>query len=385
MDNNSSRLNNTSRNNLSPKSTYNPIIIFIVLAIIVVLLYYIVNYIHNTIATSRPIQTKENILLDVETNGMAELEIGSEQLPTSSYSNEYSLSMWVYVDNFDYKHGERKFILRRGDIRSKVNPEIYLHPTQNTLQVNVSLATSDNNNTTTEATTTTTTTTTEAVTSEEPFTNNEFEERNVSSVSDDKFIHNIANHYDNSFYNDVINTNELEYKAEASTLKALKHSPELNIVLEQFNTDGEKCDCDNSNQESESAAERKAFEDKCGKCMVKHFPLQKWVHLVVSQYNNVIDVYVDGKLYSSCALEGFPDISMDNLVLSPDGGYSGKMSSVVYFNSALTQDDVYKIYVKGPDGARKGDVVNTLKNIPSWIYLTIFVFIVVVVGYSFLM
>ena len=404
MNNNTSRMNNQSLlNNLSHEKM-SPIVIFIVVLILLVLVYIIINYIYNQIVSARPIQVKENVLVDVVTDGMTEIEIGSNQLPHSSYSNEYSLSLWVNVDNFDYKHGERKYILRRGDIRSKVNPEIYLHPTQNTLQVNVSLSTDSHNtshttsiplNTPHDTTTTTSSTPVlpeESTTSAEGFTSdvniNDFAERNISTVSDDKFVHNIANNYDNTFFNDVVNTNKVNYKSTPSVIKALKHSPELNLVLEQFNdneTNVDNCDCSGKENDKLSESERLAFEEKCGKCFVEHFPLQKWVHLVISQYNNVIDIYVDGKLYSSCVLQGFPDVSTENLVLSPDGGFSGQMSSVVHFNSALSQDDVYRIYIKGPEGSRNTGVVQKLRNIPTWYY---YIFVLLVVGavvYSLLM
>jgi hypothetical protein len=390
--------NNKSMLNIIKAQTSNlsPITIFIIVLILLILIYIAINYLYSQIASSSPVKVSQNVLLDVVTDGMSELEIGSSQLPNSSYSNEYSLSLWVYVDNFDYKHGERKVILRRGDITSVVNPEIYIHPTQNKLQVNISLATDSHGtpiaNTTTSDNTTTTDEETFLVV--ESFDDNElskihnpreFEERAISSVSDDKFIHNIANNYDNKFFNSVVNTNKIDYLSVPSTIKTLKHNQELDIVLEQFGNTDSECVCDGTTRTGETETERQAFEEKCGKCFVENFPLQKWVHLVISQYNNVIDIYVDGKLNSSCVLQGFPDVSTGNLVLSPDGGYSGQMSSVVYFNSAMSQDDVYKVYSKGPNGARVSSLMDKLKSIPTWIYLISFIIILVLVGYSFVM
>jgi hypothetical protein len=386
---------NTVKQKISEQTeTMTPLTIFIIVLIMIVLIYISVNYLYSQVVSSRPIKVSKNVLVDVVTDGMTELEIGSNEMPNSSYSNEYSLSLWVYVDNFDYKHGERKVILRRGDIRSTVNPEIYIHPTQNKLQVNVSLATdmkgSITSSTTSAETTTTSaeTTTTEASTFQniEGFQNSDFEERNVSAVSDDKFIHNIANHYNSSFYNNVINTNEVEQKTNSIVEKEMKHNPELDVVLEQFGSTDSDCDCDGSSRNGETDAERTAFEESCGKCFVEDFPLQKWVHLVVSQYNNVIDIYVDGKLRSSCSLPGFPDPGTGSLVLSPEGGYSGQMSSVVYVNSAMTQGDVYKMYAQGPDGARNSNgIMGKLSGIPTWVYAVVVLMIIAAVAYSFFM
>jgi hypothetical protein len=397
-------LNSVKQTLKEQTETMSPLTIFIIVLIVIVLIYISVNYLYSQIVSSRPVKVSKNVLVDVVTDGMTELEIGSNEMPNSSYSNEYSLSLWVYVDNFDYKHGERKFILRRGDIRSTINPEIYIHPTQNKLQVNVSLATdihgtpaTSTTTTTTAAETTTTTTSAETTTTTavaetatfqniEGFQVGEFEERNISAVSDDKFVHNIANHYNSSFYNSVVNSNEVEQQTNSILETEMIHNPELDVVLEQFGSSDADCDCDGTAKTGETEAERAAFEEKCGKCFVEDFPLQKWVHLVVSQYNNVIDIYVDGKLHSSCSLPGFPDPGTGSLVLSPEGGYSGQMSSVVYVNSAMSQGDVYKMYAMGPDGARNSSgVLGKLRSVPTWVYIVVVVMIIAAVAYSFFM
>jgi hypothetical protein len=392
---------NSLKNSISETTEkMSPLTIFIIVLILIVLLYISVNYVYAQIISSRDIKVSKNVLLDVITDGMTELEIGASQMPNSSYSNEYSLSMWVYVDNFDYKHGERKVILRRGDIKSVVNPEIYIHPTQNKLQVNVSLAT-DMTGTPTEGVTTTTTptttvpTTTSASTFQniETFQNNNNNtganansNSNVSTVSDPEFINNMSQNYAVETFTDMVNDNSVpQDSSQPSPVTSIKHNQELDVVLEQFGSTDEGCDCEGSGTLTESESDRTAFEEKCGKCFVDNFSLQKWVHLVVSQYNNVIDIYVDGKLSSSCSLPGFPDVSTGSLVLSPEGGFSGQMSSIVYVNSAMTQDDVYKMYVKGPEGSRNEGLISKVKSIPSWVYIVIVLMIVVLVVYSFFM
>lgn len=384
--NNKQSLLNTAKSQVSSLS---PITIFIIVLIVLVLGYISINYIYAKIVNSRPIKVSENVLVDTITDGMTPLEIGSAQLPNSSYSNEYALSMWVYVDDFNYKHGERKFILRRGDIKSVVNPEIYIHPTQNTLQVNVSLITSGHN-----------------VTEASSVANNEANTSTESGVSNFKDIETFQNmestnsnnsnleevpeelkeqqHYDNGYFSDIVNTNIVNYPNQPAHHKRIGHNPELNLVMEQF-ADPEDCKCDNNGDSRESAEDRKSFEDGCGKCFVENFPLQKWVHLVVSQYNNVIDIYVDGKLSSSCSMPSSPEVTTDNLQLSPDGGFSGQMGSTVYFNTALSAVDVHKIYSKGPEGARQEGVVSKLQNIPTLVYGVAILLIIGVIAYSFFM
>jgi hypothetical protein len=393
MSNNSNKsLLNTAKQQVSSLS---PMTIFIIVLIILVLGYIAVNYIYARVVSERSIQVASNVLVDTITDGMVPLEIGSAQLPNSSYSNEYALSLWVYVEDFNYRHGERKFILRRGDIKSVVNPEIYLHPTQNTLQVNVSLATDASGNVDTQPTMTEATTTTVASGSAsafknvETFVNNDeqaksFENTNMDYVSNlTETVNGISQNYNNGYFNDVVNDNIVDYPNQPAHHKNIKHNPELNIVLDQF-ADA-PCECDDNTSTNESVEERKAFEESCGKCFVENFPLQKWVHLVISQYNNVLDIYVDGKLRSSCSLPGFPDVTTDNLVLSPDGGFSGQVGSTVYYNTALSANDVYKVYIKGPEGSRNTGIIERLTSIPTWVYAVVVVMILALVGYSIFM
>ena len=84
------------------------------------------------------------------------------------------------------------------------------------------------------------------------------------------------------------------------------------------------------------------------RCLLKEVPLQKWVHIVVSVYNNTCDIYLDGKLGSSCVLKGFPQLNQGDLHVAPDGGFAGRLANVTAISMALNQDDVYAIYRRGP-------------------------------------
>ena len=84
-------------------------------------------------------------------------------------------------------------------------------------------------------------------------------------------------------------------------------------------------------------------------CMIQNVPLQKWVHVAIGFYNNVVDIYQDGKLKSSCVLRGFPEPPTGEIHLTPFGGFSGKVASVSGFNKSISQDMAYQIYREGPN------------------------------------
>jgi len=117
-----------------------------------------------------------------------------------------------------------------------------------------------------------------------------------------------------------------------------------------------------------------------GMCVAKMIPLQKWVNIIVSIYNQIIDIYIDGQLTSSCVLKGFPAISTDEVNITPDGGFSGKISRVVFSNTAMTVRNARQIYYSGPVASD-----SLFSMIPNWIYWLILIIIIVAIGYSFLM
>lgn len=117
-----------------------------------------------------------------------------------------------------------------------------------------------------------------------------------------------------------------------------------------------------------------------GTCIVKMIPLQKWVNVIVSVYNQIIDIYIDGQLSSSCVLKGFPDISTEDVNITPDGGFSGKISRVLFSNTAMTVKHSKQIYYAGPVASE-----SLFSMIPNWVYWSILVIIIVVIIYSFMM
>lgn len=380
---------------------HNPVIALVVFILIVVLLYFAGTYLwsfykdNQTKIISKPLLTSVN-------NGQSQYDIGSSDMPNSSYSNEYSISFWVYVDDYSYRQGQPKFLLRRGSTKTVVNPEIYLHPSQNTLQVNISMIPESTVPSTTTTTTTTstiaettsstiaeTTTTTPAAGTGSTFKDVKVENfaSGVNSTCNcdqvktpvdilAKLSENnpkVPNIYDPQFF-DLVSGNDVPTG---------KHSPELNTVLEGFQATatplvtGTNCDCGPTKDDGDTS-DRAAFEKNVGKCLVTDFPLQKWVHVVISQYNQVVDIYIDGKLKSSCVLPRFPDIVQDDLILSPNDGFSGQMSKVEYINSALSASKVYDLYTMGPTVP----AVGLLANIPNWVWTVLAIVVIGVIIFT---
>jgi hypothetical protein len=117
-----------------------------------------------------------------------------------------------------------------------------------------------------------------------------------------------------------------------------------------------------------------------GTCIYRSIPLQRWVHISVSVYNQVIDIFIDGNLASSCVLKGFPALGTSDVQITPNGGFAGKISRVVFSNTAMTVQKAKKIYYDGPVPSS-----SIFSMIPNWVWYGIIFLIIIIIGYSFLM
>ena len=117
-----------------------------------------------------------------------------------------------------------------------------------------------------------------------------------------------------------------------------------------------------------------------GTCIYRSIPLQKWVHVIVSVYNQVVDIFIDGQLASSCVLKSYPAISTNDVVITPDGGFAGKISRVIFSNTAMTVQHAKQLYYAGPI------VSSSLWSmIPNWVWYGIIFLVIIGIGFSVLM
>jgi hypothetical protein len=72
---------------------------------------------------------------------------GSKAPPQKGpHGGDYGMQWWMYINDWDYKFGERKPVIRRGD-NGVYNPFVFLHPTENTLSVKISVFPADGSTT----------------------------------------------------------------------------------------------------------------------------------------------------------------------------------------------------------------------------------------------
>jgi hypothetical protein len=177
--------------------------------------------------------------------------LAGKDLPLSSdKQGAYGMQWWMFINDWNYGYGKEKSVLIRDDPTNKnvLNPSVSLHPTDNSLKVNVSVF------------------------------------------------------------------------------------PE---------TEG------GSSKTEPSPATGASTGDDVFTCEVANLPLQTWFSVSVSVFSRNLDIYIDGQLVKSCLLSGVPKPALGDIVLSPNGGFSGHMCNFNYFSRMLTPGDTSNFHGAG--------------------------------------
>ena len=92
---------------------------------------------------------------------------------------------------------------------------------------------------------------------------------------------------------------------------------------------------------------------------VQNIPLQKWVNLTISTFGKSLDIYLNGKLYKTDVLTNLPkpDV-LGNIMITPDGGFSGWTTNFLYTPSPTNPQQAYNIYKKGYGCSMLGNLFN---------------------------
>ena len=383
----------------------------ILLLVIVLALISSAYWLYNYYNQQTFIKTQEvDVMPDVK-NASSKFIVGSGSIPNSNYSNEYSVSCWINVQDYNYNYGKEKVILRRGE-KGSGNPEIFLAEKTNDLIVRIKLQGEDNsisnfedvslplqvNNSTKENFNISSEPAPANFVKKETTNNN-----NISNNVSNDLSNNLSNDLSNDIPSEILNKNEEmgDNTVNYPTVEYISNDDKDmyfnmisgNEVINNTNTVETFENNEEHKEEHKEEDKEEHKEDKCVECndssyaiypntdtcVAKMIPLQKWVNIIVSVYNQNVDIYVDGHLSSSCVLKRFPDISGDDVKITPDDGFSGMISRVKFTNSAMTTQQARQIYYDGPI------VKDTLFSIiPEWVYWTIFIIIILSLVYSML-
>lgn len=107
-------------------------------------------------------------------------------------------------------------------------------------------------------------------------------------------------------------------------------------------------------------------ETRVHKCIIYGIPIQKWVNIILSFDQKVLDVYMDGKLVKTCIINNVPNketsASSHSLYLAPtDATFKGETSNFKFFKSSLNPQEAWQIYKAGFGSGVLSGLVNRYK------------------------
>jgi hypothetical protein len=88
--------------------------------------------------------------------------------------------------------------------------------------------------------------------------------------------------------------------------------------------------------------------------LVPDIPLNKWIHTVIRCSGTLLDVYINGVVVRSITLTSVPRQNYGAVYTSLNGGFSGYLSRLVYYNRSLSIAEIRALVKTGPNTTMQG-------------------------------
>ncbi len=81
---------------------------------------------------------------------------------------------------------------------------------------------------------------------------------------------------------------------------------------------------------------------------IPNIPINKWINVVIRVQNRVLDVYINGSIAVRHKFTSVPKQNYGDVYINMNGGFSGQISSLQYFNRALSGVEIQGNNSAGP-------------------------------------
>ena len=141
----------------------------------------------------------------------------------------------------------------------------------------------------------------------------------------DDFQYN-SGKYKTIFYkgNDGLQSNGLNFPNNAPGLYIAPNTNDLVVMMNTFNVINEEV-------------------------IISDIPLNKWLNIIIRCENVNLDVYINGLVTKSHLLHGVPKQNYGDVYVAMNGGFSGNISNLWYWNYALGVGAIQEIAKRGPN------------------------------------
>lgn len=96
--------------------------------------------------------------------------------------------------------------------------------------------------------------------------------------------------------------------------------------------------------------------------VISDIPLNKWLNVIIRCENTNLDIYINGLITKSHLLHGVPKQNYGDVYVGMNGGFSGFISNLWYYNYALGVSSIQRLIQKGPNTTMVGSSGKMIKN-----------------------
>ena len=86
---------------------------------------------------------------------------------------------------------------------------------------------------------------------------------------------------------------------------------------------------------------------------VSNITSKKWMHFVISVDQVSIDIYINGILHTHHTINQLPKQNSSILMISPNGGFDGKIGSINYYPRSLSPSEAATLSINTPNSKNK--------------------------------
>lgn len=109
------------------------------------------------------------------------------------------------------------------------------------------------------------------------------------------------------------------------------------------------------------------FNDIEEKVTIDDIPINKWICVQIRVENHQLDTYINGKLVKRLIMKGVPKQNYGDVYVGMNGGFSGYVSDLKYFNYGLGTSEIQNIVDKGPNTTMVGNSMT--ESVPKYLSL----------------
>jgi len=103
---------------------------------------------------------------------------------------------------------------------------------------------------------------------------------------------------------------------------------------------------------------------------ISDIPLNKWVNVIIRCRNTTLDVYINGTITKSIQLMGVPKQNYGDVYVGLNGGFSGYVSNLWYYNYSLGTTAIQNLVKGGPNTKMQNNAMSAL-NLKDPNYLSL--------------